>query len=43
MVPLAPLLKPCFQVEIGQSPETRNVPHAHAVRTVTGVTGSNVG
>src|SRR5450631_3118924 len=42
MIPLAPLLKPALQVEIGQSSQARNVPHALGVRAMTGITGHNV-
>ena len=43
MVTLAPLLEPRFQVEVGQSAETRDISHAHAVRTVAGIAGNDVG
>src|ERR1700676_3678270 len=43
MIPLAPLLKPPLQVEIGQSSEARNVSHALGVRAMTGIAGHNVG
>src|SRR5215471_176511 len=43
MVALAPLLKPCLQIGIGQTSETRDIPYTLAIRTVTGIAGRDVG
>src|ERR1700731_1626997 len=43
MISLAPLLKPALQVEIGQSPQARNISHALGVRAMTGIAGHDIG
>src|SRR5664280_800228 len=43
MIALAPLLKPALQIEIGQSPQARNISHALGVGAMTGIAGHDIG
>jgi hypothetical protein len=43
MISLAPFIESALQVEIGQSPETRNLSHALAAGVVAGKARYNIG